>query len=132
MEEYAIPNRSFYRYLQIRHALEAQFSGKEPVWCEMFCLRKLVNASSTKGLISDLYGRLNATGQEGTVENKNRIKWEGDVGPLSDSQWEHVLALGPRISLSPSQIVSHLYLIYRTYYTPLKLFRFGKKPDAMC
>lgn len=51
VEEYAISNRSFYRYLQIRHALEAQFGGEAPVWCEMTSLRKLINASSTKGLI---------------------------------------------------------------------------------
>lgn len=66
------------------------------------------------------------------MENKNRIKWEGDVGPLSDDQWEYVLSLGPRITLSPSQVVSHFYLSYRAYYTPLKLFRFGKRPDARC
>lgn len=86
MEEYAIPNRSFYRYLQIRHALDAQFSGKEPEWCEKPSLRKLVNASTSKGLVSDMYRSLNMMGQEGLVEHKNRIKWEGDVEPISDEQ----------------------------------------------
>lgn len=99
--EYAISNRSFYRYLQIRHALKAQFGGKAPVWCEMSSLRKLINAASTKGLISDIYGSLNVSAQEGMAENKNRIKWEADVGPLSDDQWEYVLSLGPRSTLSP-------------------------------
>lgn len=40
----------------------------------MASLRKLVNANSTKGLISDIYGSLIVSGQEGGVENKNRIK----------------------------------------------------------
>lgn len=26
-EEYAVPNQSFYRYLQVKHALDTQFGG---------------------------------------------------------------------------------------------------------
>ncbi|PIO12292.1 hypothetical protein AB205_0045360 [Aquarana catesbeiana] len=100
-EEYAVPNRLFFSYLQVRHALEVQFRGKVIEWSEMPLLRKL-------------------------------IKWEEDVGTITEEQWKYVLALGPRVSLAPSQGVSHLYLIYRSYYTPVKLFSFGKSPDAKC
>lgn len=38
-EEYAVPNRSFYRYLQIRHALNAQFKEEALEWSEMSLLQ---------------------------------------------------------------------------------------------
>lgn len=130
--EFAIPNRSFYRYLQVRHALDAQFNGKEPLWSDMISLRKLADSDSTKGLISDMYRSLRSSLQGVRVEDKNRKKWEDEVGIMSDSQWEYVLSSGPRVSLSPSQVVSHLYLIYRAYFTPLKMFRMGRREDSGC
>lgn len=118
--------------MQVGHALDAQFREKEPDWSEIPSLRKLVNARTSKGLISDMYGCINKMEREGEVEPKNRIKWERDVGPIMEQQLTFVLALGPRVSLSPSQIVFHLYLNYRSYYTPLKLFMFEKRSDAEC
>lgn len=55
-EEYAVPNKSFYRHLQVRHALDAQFREEVPEWSEMSSLRKVVNARTSKELISDMYG----------------------------------------------------------------------------
>lgn len=108
VEEYAVPNRLFYSYLQVRHALDAQFRGKEPEWREMSLLRKLVNTSISKGLISDMYGCISMAGQEGEVESKKRIKWERDVGPVMEVQWNYVLALGPRVSLSFTECIPFL------------------------
>lgn len=51
---------------------------------------------------------------------------EKDVGIISELQWNRILELAPLVSLS------HLYLLYRTYYTPPRLFQFGHRPDARC
>lgn len=131
-EEFAVPNRLFFGYLQVRHALEAQFKGKEIEWSEMPLLRKLVNSKGSRGLISEIYRSIIKAGQEGEVEPKRRTKWGEEIGTITEEQWKFNLALGPRVSLSPSQGVSHLYLIYRLYYTPEKLFRFGKRQEASC
>lgn len=131
-EEFELPNGLLFGYLQLRHALEVQFKGKEIEWCEMPMLRKLVNSMEFRGLISKMYKSISKEGQEGEVEPRRRIKWEEEVGTITVEQWKFNLALGPRVSLSPSQGVSHLYLIYRLYYTPVKLFRFGKRQDAKC
>lgn len=95
-EVYEISNRLFYRYLQIRHALNTQFRGKVPELSEMPFLKKLVNAETYKGLISEMYENIRGAAQEGEVEHGNKVKWERDVGPITEEQWRQALALGPR------------------------------------
>lgn len=87
-EEYEISNQLFYRYLQVRHALDMQFRGKVPELNEMPSLRKLVNVQTSKGLIYEMYECTMRAGQEGEVEYGNRVKWEKDVGSITEEQWK--------------------------------------------
>lgn len=70
-KEYAIPNQSFYRYLKDRHALRMQFKEKTLGWNEIPLLLEVVSASSSKGLISDLYVNICKAAVEG-VEDLRR------------------------------------------------------------
>lgn len=47
-------------------------------------------------------------------------------------QWKRILKFGPLVPVSPSQKVSHLVLLHRAYYTPKKLYMFGRRPDDRC
>lgn len=54
-EEYGIARQSFYKYLQIRHALNKQFRVKLLEFSGITVLRKVVDANLTRGLISEIY-----------------------------------------------------------------------------
>lgn len=54
-EQYAIPNMSFFRCLQIRHALGEQSRERALEWSKIPLLQKAINAKTLKGLISGLY-----------------------------------------------------------------------------
>lgn len=62
----------------------------------------------------------------------NPLRIGKKVGNINVTQWNRILELAPLVSLSPSQRMSHLFLLYRTYYTPLILFRFGRRSDSSC
>lgn len=47
-------------------------------------------------------------GMEVPKEKKN---WEKDVGIISEIHWNRILELAPLVSVSPSQKMSHLFLL---------------------
>lgn len=49
-QEYGIPNKTFYSYLQIRHALGNQFRDHTLEWSKIPLLQKIIKADTTKGL----------------------------------------------------------------------------------
>lgn len=72
--EYGMPNHSFYRYLQIRHALNAHFKTQTVLWCKAPLIQQIVKSGSSKGLISEIYEQLRRktiTGER-LAKNKNR------------------------------------------------------------
>lgn len=130
--QYALPNKSFFRYLQVRHALVVQFRGKTLEWSAIPILQKLINGDSTKGLISNIYPYINKGRSAKRVSPRYKSKWEKDVGNITDTQWNRILEMAPLVSLSPSQRMSRLSLLYRTYSTPHRLFQFGCQTDSSC
>lgn len=95
-------------------------------------LRKLVNAETSSWIISDMYRSIEGVEQGKGLDIIKKEKLEKDVGPLSQESWNCILEAGARVSISPSQIVSHLYLIHRAYYTPQRMFQFGRRPYVKC
>lgn len=130
--EYGIPKKTFYCYLQIRHALDSQFRNCPLVWCKVPLLDRIARTNSTKGLIAMAYGHLAERLLAPQATMGVRARWEADVGEIADYQWKKILESGPLVSVSPSQQASHLLLLHRAYYTPERLFRFGNRPDDKC
>lgn len=130
--EYGIPNNTFYTYLQIRHALDSQFSNCPLEWCNAPLLNKIIRANTTKGLIAIISGQISERLLPLQTTSGVRERWAGDVGEITDSQRKGILKASPLVSVSPSQQASHLFLIHRVYYTPKRLFRFGHRLDDKC
>lgn len=85
--EYNIPYHTFYRYLQIRHALEAQFKTQVLIWSKTLLFQKIFKMHTTKGLISKIYGQLRK-GDRPRLDQRdnNREKWEADTGEITNEQ----------------------------------------------
>lgn len=54
------------------------------------------------------------------------------MGVITYDQWMRILEFGPLVSVSPSQKSSHLLLLHRAFYTPKKLYMFGRRSDDGC
>ena len=74
--EFNIPNNTFFKYLQIRHAIQTQFKSLPLIRAKTPVINKLAKKISTKGLISELYNNLGdrAINQKGNLRSKER--WE--------------------------------------------------------
>lgn len=118
--------------MQIRHALDSQFSNRPLEWCNAPLLNKIIRANTTKGLIAIISGYISERLLALQTTLGVRERWAGDVGEITDSQWKGILKTSPLVSVSPSQQASHLFLIHRGYYTPKRLFRFGRRLDDKC
>lgn len=132
MEEYDIPNHSFYKYLQIRHALNTQFEKQGPIWSNSPIYQKIGRSGGSGGFIAKIYPYICRGSIEGPERLRSRSKWEEDLGTVSDEQWKKLLERGHLVSVSPAHKVSYLMLLHRTYYTPKRLFEFGWRVDARC
>lgn len=85
-EEYDIPKHTFYKYLQIRHALNAQFGEQGPVWCNTNIYQRIFNPSRIGGFISEIYPYICGRSIERPELLKSRGKWEEDLGTISNEQ----------------------------------------------
>lgn len=104
LREYGIPNHTFYRYLQIRHALNAQFKIQAVEWSRAPLLQRVVKSGMTKGLILDLYAQISSKIITGVRPAKNKRRWEEDLGVIiTTEQWRKILEQVSSVSVSPSQ-----------------------------
>lgn len=130
--EFNLPQNMFFIYLQLRHALEAQFRNHPLEWKEAPLFQSILQVGPTKGLISKIYGQISKDVNSGGKLHTERARWEEDIGVITQEQWKRILEMGPLVSVSPSQKISHLMLLNRAYYTPKRLFKFGCRTDDRC
>lgn len=88
-EEYGVSRQSFYKYLQIRHALKKQFKERPLERSEIAILRKVVDACLSKGLISKMYGNICEVAIDGKRELPCKHRWAEDLGGVMEEQWRH-------------------------------------------
>lgn len=125
------PSSMLFYYLQIKHAVKAQGTAVEWVQSPTPVFHILLNATDTKGIISQCYLMLLSALLEG-FPMKAATQWEADLGPITGEQWAEAPQAVNTCSLNVSQKVSQLYILLRAHYTSVKLHKMGKLPDSMC
>lgn len=81
-------------------------------WNKIPLFQNILQAGTTKGLIFELYGHLCKEITTGSDSHKDKERWKEDLGEISQEQWRRILEMGPMVSVSPSQKVSHLSLLH--------------------
>lgn len=61
-----------------------------------------------------------------------RDKWIADLVHISNEQWDFILDLTPKLSLSEAQRFSQLFLVHQVYKSPSLLFKIGIRADSAC
>lgn len=59
-------------------------------------------------------------------------KWERDLGPFINDQWEEALQAVPQCSLNVKQRLMQLYLLLRARFTPARLHVMGILDSPVC
>lgn len=130
-QEFGLPRGQFFRFLQLRHALEAQSRVVKMGLTKHAILDEVFNTRDKRGMISRAYNiLLNSVLDASTVPA--RRGWERDLGALDGETWDLCLSSARMVSVSASQRVSHLMLLHRAYRTPLQLFHWGRRDSPLC
>lgn len=128
---FGLPDTMYYPYLQLRHAVAAQGDAGEWELCPTPVFHVLQSSSVTKGTISTCYQMLLAKYLD-AYPCKAIDAGRGDLGQVTEDQWEEALQAIPTCSLNVAQKVSQLYIILRVHYTPSKLHKMGRVSDPIC
>lgn len=119
-----------FRYIQLRHALGTQFAEGLPS-PQVLPMVDVIIGNDPLKLISSLYSIIR-TRTVARVIDTARIRWEMDIGPVDDSDWDEILENVKQTSPRLSDHLTQLYIIHRAYLTPSRLskFRPDQSPDC--
>lgn len=129
-ETFSIPNQLLFRYLQLRHAIRVQTASTSIVLETPLVLDILFGADSTK-LLSNLYYVLRLH-RSHKVSQTAKEKWEQNIGPIDNTDWEKILEGVKTASPKLSDRLTQLNILYRTYLMPVKLAKFQHTRSHMC
>lgn len=128
--EFQIPNQMFYCYLQIRHAIQTQFSGGLPQPTPNPIIA-IVKDTDSKKLISCFYNMLSAP-TSAKLAYALKPRWEREVGRMEDEEWEEALETCKLVSPKLSDRLSQIYILHRAYLTPLRVARYKRSQSITC
>lgn len=129
-EEFDLPAHMLFNYMQLRHALRAQFTDGFPN-TQTLPIVEVITGEEPAKLISNLYNIIRARSIARIIDRaKNR--WEEDIGPIEDSDWEEALENVKKSSPTLSDRLTQLYIIHKAYLTPTQLVKFSRDQDPNC
>lgn len=112
-----LPNRMLFRYLQLRHAFQAQFPRSLKL--EANDVESLLRTSEMGGILSALYSIL-ARLDTSKVSQLFSV-WQSDILTLADSNWEEGIQQYIPLMVSTRDRLTQLKFIHRMYYSPDRL-----------
>lgn len=129
-EEFHLANNMVFRFLQLRHAIQAQFPQPPPRSAPN-PLIAIIKDTDPKKLISCFYNML-------TIPIATKItyglksRWERDLGNLENEEWEEALDTCKEVSPKLSDRLTQLNIIHRTYLTPHRIARYKHNCPTVC
>ena len=127
--EYGVPNAFFFRYLQLRHAVTAQYGGGV-VALSPSKMEKVLTDGDHSQLISKYYFVL-LTSSSPRME-RVRAQWQANIPSLTEESWSEALeSLVPSMISARDKLTQFNYL-HRVYYTPKRLHNMGRGESSEC
>lgn len=121
----------YFRYLQLRHALLAQDRGGGIPAPVRLPLLDIIIGDNPSRLISALYLELR-TNTNTFVSDRAKRRWERDVGPLEESDWDDILDTTKLCSPKQPGRLTQIYILHRTYLTPLRISKYRPDHSSKC
>lgn len=129
-KEFQLTPRGFYKYLQLRYTLQAQ-QQTHSLAVSSPLLMEVLRAEARKESISKIYAEFMSSVQN-HASLKCRSKWMEDIGDIDGDQWDMALESIPAVSVSASHKLLQLFILHRTYRTPIQLHSWGRRDSPLC
>lgn len=129
--EFGVPRTNFFKYLQLRHAMQTQSNLTTLTLTDHTLIQGTFMDEDKKGMISRGYKILLSALQDPS-RLPCRQGWEGDIGAIDGEKWDLCLSSAPLVSVSASQKLLHLYMLHRAYRTPVRLHKWGFRDTPLC
>lgn len=129
-EHFDIPHRDFYKYLQLRHALEAQWDANRlPI--SSYPLIGIIRSRGPGGLISTIYSYLIT---EKVIQNPLPVvdRWRSVIPDLTPEIVSDILESHTLVSPAINNRLIQLFIIHQCYLTPSRMYRMGRRGDSCC
>lgn len=126
--DFQLPSRMFFRYLQLRHAVQAQYPAGVALQSngvETFLISRNVDR-----ILSSLYLRI--LSEEPTGGTKLYDKWKADLPALAADDWEEGIQQYIPLMVSARDRYIQLKFLHRAYYTPQRLSRIYPTQSDRC
>ena len=129
-EEFSLPHQLHYRYLQLRHALRAQM-GPDSVEVSSPQVLDVIFGKDSAKLTSNCYYVIRRR-RTSKIMQVAKWKWERDLGPIEDTEWEEILEGVKTVSPKISDRLTQLYIVHQAYITPQRLAKFQTTRSTAC
>lgn len=113
-DEFQLPFRMFFCYLQLRHAVQAQFPNG--VSLKSHGVESFLISNNVDRILSSLYLRISS--EESSSGTKLFQKWKTDFPALEDVDWVEGIQQYIPLMISAKERYIQLKFIHRAYYTP--------------
>lgn len=120
-----------YQNLQLKHAMKCQRRHSNQHFEDSAFLESIYTNPEKKDIISRIYAHLLSHIQAPDLA-PCREGWEREVSPIDSEQWDHILGVGPLVSVSAAQRLSHLFILHRVYHTTVQLHKWGRRDTPIC
>lgn len=129
-EQYKIPRQSFYKYLQLHHALDAQWGPtRSPI--SSYPLIGIIRSQGPGGLISSIYSHLIT---KKVTNNPLPVidKWKQTIPDLLDEAVSDILESHTLVSPEANNKLIQLYIVHQCYLMPSHLHKMGRLDTPSC
>lgn len=129
-KSFDIPQRDFYKYLQLRHALTAQ-RGSDRLPISSYPLIGIIRSQGPGGLISSIYAYLiDKKVEQHPLPVVDR--WQATIPDLSSETISEILESHMLVSPAINNRLTQLFIIHQCYLTPSRMHRMGRRGDSCC
>lgn len=129
-EKHDIPQRDFYKYLQLRHALGSQW-GSDRLPISSYPLIGIIRSPGPGGLISSIYSYLIT---EKVIRNPLPVvdRCRTEIPDLSSDTISDILESHTLVSPAINNRLTQLFIVHQCYLTPSRMHKMGRRGDACC
>lgn len=120
IELWNIPGSYAFRYMQLAHALSAQFPQGFPQLIRSG-LEQITRRRLGKKLISTIY--IHLFSENCIIRYKLRARWMRDVPKLDEENWEEIWGFPFQILVSLRDKLTQFKITHRIYYTTYRLYK---------
>lgn len=128
--EFTLPNYMFFRFFQIRHAMQSQFpqAPPQPAFNNLVAV---VKGTDPQKLISTFYNML-ITPPSTKIAYRLKTRWEREVGQMEDEEWTEALDTCKVVSPKLSDRLSQIFILHHAYFTPIRVARYKRDSPPTC